>query len=316
VWVDVTEVVDFRHEVGQVVLSGIQAGSDASPRGVIVALHGSGYTSRYWDGPHDPESSLLRLGAGLGFRVLAVDRPGYGASTSIPTEQKSIEAQAGVLGQFIREVNSRWAPVPVFLIGHSLGSLLAVRIAAREAAGHVSAIDVAGLPYEWRPDIRDAVQAHLEAGRSMLGSAKSRAQIYFGPPSTYDLHGLAAVERSFASRIPGIEMRDSLDSPAMLSRLGPMIKVPVQCTVAEHEQCVVGGDAAVDGNRRLFTASPLVVAHRQVRAGHNVSLHRIGRAYHLRALAFFEEVIASEIPFTLAVDALGSVAMDADEIPH
>lgn len=31
----------------------------------------------------------------------------------------------------------------------------------------------------------------------------------------------------------------------------------------------------------------------QVASGHNISLHLVARAYHLRAIAFFDEVLAT-----------------------
>jgi hypothetical protein len=91
-------------------------------------------------------------------------------------------------------------------------------------------------------------------------------------------------------------MSDSLASPRMLRQLAPDVRVPVQCTVAEFEGSIAAGPTAVERDRRLFSASPRAVAHWQPGSGHNVSLHRVGRAYHLRALAFFEDVAASREP--------------------
>lgn len=42
---------------------------------LVVAVHGGGYTSAYFD---VPGYSLLDRAAGLGVPVIAVDRPGYG----------------------------------------------------------------------------------------------------------------------------------------------------------------------------------------------------------------------------------------------
>jgi pimeloyl-ACP methyl ester carboxylesterase len=280
-----------QYEVGPVVLSGIEAGPVCSPRGVVVALHGSGYVSRYWDCPHNPANSLLRLGDGLGYRVVAIDRPGYGASRTIASEQNSLDAQAAVLSELIAGLRTESALVPVFLIGHSLGSLLAVRLAAREAAAHVAAIDVMGLPVQWRDDVRQAAELSLDGAASRLSSPDSRLAMYFGPPGTYDPRVLE-MERDFSERIPRREMSDILDSPRMLREMAPDVRVPVQCTVAEFDGSIAAGPDAVARDRELFAGSPRAVAHWQRGAGHNVSLHWVGRAYHLRALAFFEEVAA------------------------
>ena len=61
------------YQAGPMVLSGLESGPQRCPRAVVVALHGSGYTGRYWDAPHDSSSSLLHLGAELGYRVIAID---------------------------------------------------------------------------------------------------------------------------------------------------------------------------------------------------------------------------------------------------
>ncbi|MEV5651996.1 alpha/beta fold hydrolase [Nocardia sp. NPDC052254] len=52
----------------------------ADPRAVLLVLHGGATTARYFDCPGHPDLSLMRPAASLGCTVLAVDRPGYGAS--------------------------------------------------------------------------------------------------------------------------------------------------------------------------------------------------------------------------------------------
>lgn len=54
------------------------------PRAVVVALHGGATTSAYFDCPGHPELSLLHAGVAAGFTVVALDRPGYGASAPYP----------------------------------------------------------------------------------------------------------------------------------------------------------------------------------------------------------------------------------------
>jgi len=281
-------------------LSGIEAGPLDGGRGVVLALHGSGYSGRYWDANADPDNSLLRLGARLGFCVVAIDRLGYGrtgelADTALP----SLDNQARLLGAVIRGLRARCPGVPLFLIGHSLGSLLAVRLAAREGAGEVAGLDLAGLPVTWRPELQASVAAGADRFGAELRKVRARAALFFGPPATYDE---AMLTPEFAQRVPRVEITDSLTSPDLLRELAPDVRVPVQCTVAEFEGALLAGRDAVDRDIALFTAAPRTVSRWQPGAGHNVSLHRIARAYHLRALAFFDEVIAMN-----AIDAAGQV---------
>lgn len=60
-------------------ITGRRARADG-PSGLVVALHGGGYDARYWHASDEHQASLLRLGAALGFEVVAVDRPGNRAS--------------------------------------------------------------------------------------------------------------------------------------------------------------------------------------------------------------------------------------------
>ncbi|MEU6539132.1 hypothetical protein [Streptomyces sp. NPDC047000] len=69
---------------GAVGVDGISLSFRASrvrqPRAVVLALHGGGTDSAHFDCPGHPRLSLLRTGAALGRTVIALDRPGYGAS--------------------------------------------------------------------------------------------------------------------------------------------------------------------------------------------------------------------------------------------
>src|SRR5260370_6589521 len=142
------------YRVGPVELSGLECGPAGVLRGVVIALHGSGYLSRYWDYPADPAASLLRQGRALGYRVIAVDRPGYGRSCAADADTACLESQARILAELIAQVRRESRPAPVFLVGHSLGSLLAVRLPAREAAANVPGLGVTAPPRRPRPDNR------------------------------------------------------------------------------------------------------------------------------------------------------------------
>ncbi len=64
-------------------MSGVIAEAD-NPKAVLLAIHGGGTSAVYFDCPGHPELSLLRLGATLGFTVVAIDRPGHGSSAAYP----------------------------------------------------------------------------------------------------------------------------------------------------------------------------------------------------------------------------------------
>jgi pimeloyl-ACP methyl ester carboxylesterase len=276
-------------------LSAVEAGPPDGGRGIVVALHGSGYTGQYWDarpgGGTGSGNSLLRLGARLGYRVVALDRPGYGRTAELADgAAASLDSQAALLSAALAAVRSTADGVPIFVMGHSLGSLIAVRLAVGEAAGLISALDLVALPVAWRPELRAIVAANADAFRVGLRDAELRARLFFGPPHTYDAAMLAP---RFSHRVPRLETTESLASAELLAGLAPRVRVPVQCTVAEFDQVLVAEPTTADQNAALFSSSPRAVGRWQPDSGHNVSLHRVGRAYHLRAFAFFDEVTAS-----------------------
>lgn len=281
---------DCRFDVGEITLSGIESQPKTAARGLIVAIHGAGYTSRYWDSPHAPGDSLLRMGSDLGFRVIAIDRPGYGASRGAPDRELSLDGQVATLARFLAEIGEL-SKVPIFLIGHSLGSLIAVQLAADDRSNVIAGLDVMGLPFQWRSDVRAAVEAWVRGEMGIFAVEEARRSLYFGPAGTYDPRVLQ-FEASFSQRVPKPELAESLESSFRLDQFALGVRVPVQYTVAQFESSITGGVQALNKGASMFKNSPRVVTHLQLGTGHNISLHRVGRAYHMRALAFFDEVLA------------------------
>src|SRR6516225_4087015 len=78
-------------------LSGTDARPAGAPRATIVALHGGGYSADYWNHPLDPAASLLTLGLALGYRVVAIDRPGYGASHGLVRDSVRADRQTEIV---------------------------------------------------------------------------------------------------------------------------------------------------------------------------------------------------------------------------
>lgn len=86
-------------------LSGRIAEPDDTPRALIVALHGGTYSSRYYDLGGASRSSAVRNYASLGYRVVAVDRPGYGATSGAAPERCGFDAQAEELGRTLDAIH-------------------------------------------------------------------------------------------------------------------------------------------------------------------------------------------------------------------
>jgi pimeloyl-ACP methyl ester carboxylesterase len=270
-------------QAGPVVLSALEQRPPARPRGTLLALHGGALPARYFDAPTDPGASLLTLGAQLGWRVLAVDRPGYGRSQELVTKGVSADLQAGWFAELIDQLAG-----PVVLVCHSLGALIGLRVATL-VGSRIAGIAVAGVPARYTAEQGGDLRG-LDCSGDVIGSAPaSYAGLpAFGPRGTYDPAVLTAV-RSMLSPVPTAEFLAARDAPEQMATVTAGVTVPVLWTFASHEgthspESVV--EPLLDG---WFAASPHVERHHQADSGHNVSLHHIARAYHLRVLSFAEQ---------------------------
>jgi len=272
-------------------LSGLLCRPDSTPRGLIVALPGGGVSAGYWDSPSRPQRSLLRLGARLGFSVLALDRPGYGASRDHDPARLDLASQSEYLFDAIQSWRARErCGESTFLIGHSVGGILALMMAAHERASMLSAVDVLGVPFRYPATAAAAAVASLPAagGRVPLVTRDTRRWLLFGPEGTYD-EAAFEYDCTCGRPVPELEYRDGLAAPAIWPDVLPAIRIPVQITAAEFECMQATGVELLDEVRALLRNSPHVITHLQRASGHNASQHHIARAYHLRAVAFFEE---------------------------
>jgi pimeloyl-ACP methyl ester carboxylesterase len=265
--------------------------SRAPPRALEVALHGGGSSAGYWDGPA-PGQSFVRLAVELGFAVLAVDRPGYGASRDVDPAMLRISHQVEIL---FDAINSWSAKVgfqgPVCLIGHSVGGIAALMMAANVRGRALAAVDVMGVPFRYPPGGGEA-RALLKTGEQAPEPADNlQRRLLFGPDGSFPPEAIAH-HRSCARPIPLAELEDGLAAPAIWGQVLPQIAVPVQFTLAEFETMQCTGWDVLHEVRALLRRSPAVRVELLLGSGHNASLHHGARAYHLRALAFFEERIS------------------------
>ncbi|WP_181782774.1 alpha/beta hydrolase, partial [Pseudonocardia pini] len=98
---------------------------------LLVTLHGGTYTSAYFAVAGSTGGSFLDVAARNGFAVLTVDRPGYGDSDPLPEEENTFARQAEVLDAAITELLPQTPAGEVVLVGHSIGGMTALEIAAR-----------------------------------------------------------------------------------------------------------------------------------------------------------------------------------------
>ncbi|MGW6242346.1 MULTISPECIES: alpha/beta hydrolase [unclassified Streptomyces] len=270
-------------DAGGVPLSGLIAEPDgaAEPRSVIVAIHGRGMCADYFNGLTDPADSLLRLGARLGHTVLALDRPGYGASAGPLPDGQPLGEQATTLNRALADfARDRPTGSGFFVVAHSDGGKVALHMAAQDAGSALIGLDVNGCGWRYAPEAR-----HFP---DTLGGGASR--LNWGPLHLY-APGTFRASRSLLRAVPAREAAQTATWPVQYPRLAGHITSPVRLTFAEHELWWELHDEALTAMTGLLTAAPLVAVERLSGAGHNISIGRAARTYHLRALAFLEECL-------------------------
>jgi len=280
-----------------IALSGLSVKpADRPAKGLILALHGGSYSAGYWNYADVRGSSLMALAASLGFAVLAVDRPGYGASHDFDPTRLGLDSQV----EFFFDAIEAWSREndfngPVFVIGHSIGGILTLLMAAHARGSRLSGVDVLGVPFKF-PETEAGAEVN---SWSMTGThvpfpdEKARKWLMYGPESTYDAKAFA-YDSTLPRPMPVAEYRDALAMPSAWANVLPRIRLPVQFTLAEFEVMQATGWSTLRDVEALLHNSANAAVRLQKASGHNASDHRIARAYHMRAIAFFEECLALE----------------------
>lgn len=285
---------DVRWTTGSVTLSGRVAAASGSPRATVLAIHGGIVQSWYWDNPIDPGASLLRLGSLLGFRVVAVDRPGYGAASGISGDQQTVRAQAALLNELAARLSGEGdAGAGVFLLGHSLSALVTLEMAASEPSYPLLGVAVGSTPTRHSDFESEGLAGRRFEGTHLpLLSREALRESFYGPDGTYDPEALdLLLDRQAPVPLP--EFRDLQNWPSSFPAVAARITAPVQYVIAQRESSTIGGPAALLEAPERFSRSRHIEAWQQDFSGHVISLHHVARSYHLRVFAFFEECLAT-----------------------
>ncbi|MEU8693139.1 alpha/beta hydrolase [Streptomyces sp. NPDC048665] len=253
------------------------------PRAVVVAVHGGGMRAGYFDSRARPGLSLLSLGAGLGYTVLSVDRPGYGSSAPhLPRGQHLAEQAATLHDGLAHFAATHDTGAGIFLVAHSNGGKLALAAAAEERGRGLIGLDISGL------GSRLAVRTDQLPGRHGHGDWRRHwGSLRLYPPDAF------RQGRHLVSPVPELEAHEGPLWPGMYPRIARRVRVPVRFTFAEQEQWWLFDDDALAALRRPLAAPTTVIAH-QPDAGHNLSLGWAARTYHLKALGFLEDCLLAK----------------------
>ena len=285
--------------VDGVPMSGLVAEA-AEPRAVVIAFHGGASTSAYFDCPGHPRLSLLRTAPELGFTLVALDRPGYGASAPYPDAmQRPGQRVALAYGAVDRMLGSNPRGAGLFVLAHSAGCELAVRMTADERAeqSEVLGLELAGTGLQYADSANEILKTATATQRPV-----GLRELLWQPAHLYPPEVLSGITNSSTGALYEATMVKDWprqDFPALAAQ----VRVPVQFSFAEHERVWKSDPEALAEIAAMFTAAPRFVVNEQVGAGHNLSLSVSAAAYHLRVLSFVEDCVVARECATTKLEA-------------
>jgi pimeloyl-ACP methyl ester carboxylesterase len=210
----------------------------------IVFLHGAGMDHSVW-------ALLARSFAHHGHGVLAPDLPGHGRSDGAPLP--SIAALANWTAALMNASGVKTARI----VGHSMGSLVALEMAAR----HPGKVDGLGLiaaaaPMRVSDDLLNAAKANDRAAIDMISIWGEGYRATLGGSLTPGLWMLGGAERLLERSAPGVIYADLAACNAYHDALAAAAKVTVPSIVIQGSRDVMtpakGGKAiaaAIPGGR-------------------------------------------------------------------
>jgi pimeloyl-ACP methyl ester carboxylesterase len=261
------------------------------PRAVIVAIHGGGTSALYFDCPGHPSLSLLRTGAAAGFTVIALDRPGYGSSAPYPEAMTRPEQRIRLgYGAVDRILGQGPRGAGLFLMGHSGGCELAMRMAADERGTDLLGIELAGTGRHYHPATREMLKTATRDRRPT-----GLYEVLWHPERLYPPEVLNGA--TISPSAPAYEDQMVSDwARQTFPALAPAVRVPVHFSIAEHEKVWQTDSSALAEIAAMFCGAPRFVVHSQPEAGHNISLGHTAADYHATVLSFVQECLAARSP--------------------
>lgn len=242
----------------------------------LLLLHGTGASTHSW---RDLAPLLAQR-----FRVVALDFPGHGFTTSRGAHTQSLPGMTRAVAALLATLDVS----PVIVIGHSAGAAVAARLALDEAIApqRLIALNGALTPFEGVagrlfPGLAKALFLNPFTPRYFAWSADRAAvkRLLDGTGSTLDARGLAFYERLMRnpSHVNGaLSMMAHWDLHA-LNRDLPNLRQPIDFVVAENDRTVPPG-----GARRLAAQLPQSQVH---------SVPGLGHLAHEEAPALFARLI-------------------------
>jgi pimeloyl-ACP methyl ester carboxylesterase len=251
---------------------------------LVVAIHGGTYDSAYFD---VPGFSLLDRAEANAIPIIALDRPGYGATPLLSRAETTLVGQARFLAAMLENI---WrlhgdGRAGVVVIAHSIGAAISSIMASGPVGFPLIGLAVSGLGMRTPPEHRPMWESLPDLDHVDVPNAV-KDEVMFGPEGSFD-GAVPAATHSTNRPTPKVELVDIVSSwqdiaPAVLAG----ISVPVHYRQGEFDRLWINGAAEVADFERALTGAPSVDARMEIGMGHCLDFHRIGGAFQLEQLAF------------------------------
>ncbi|WP_146259074.1 alpha/beta fold hydrolase [Streptomyces tateyamensis] len=214
-------------------------------------MAGATYDRAYWMLPSAPgRPSYVSWMAGHGGSTLTIDRPGTGESSRPPADLLTMANEAGVLHQVVAEARTELHFRRVVLVGHSVGSSLALLEAA--TFHDVDGVIASGFLHTYGPKLGTLFSDMQPASQDPQFAAGTEPAGYLSTlPGTRSDFFYAAADSS-----PAVVGWDELTKSTMTTgeeqtipaaadpAISRSVGVPVMISVGEYDQLFCGGPFA------------------------------------------------------------------------
>lgn len=201
----------------------------------VALLHGVGAGKSIWDNVSAPGLGTAAVLAQAGYRVIALDLPGYGDS---PLPEGLSTA---MMAQRVSGTLSALGARPAVLLGHSMGGMVAQELWAQDAAAVQGLVLVCTSAAFGKADgawqqafLRDRL-APLDAGLGMPALARKLVAGMVSPQAAPEATEQAA---GVMALVPQATYRAALQAIVSFDRREtlPSIAVPTLCLAGEHDR--------------------------------------------------------------------------------
>jgi pimeloyl-ACP methyl ester carboxylesterase len=250
---------------------------------VDVLVPGATYDRRYWDWPTNrARYSVVRRALAAGRATLALDRIGSGTSSYPAGSDVTMAADAHTVHQVISWLRANRPVHRVTLVGHSLGSGVAVTEAATYQ--DVDRLVLTGMLHSLGSGLAQAQRSFVPtsvpggADGYLTTTPRARAALFFSASAEASVVAYDEARKGAVSATEFADYGTMVLPPA--DNLSRLVRAPVLLVAGQQDVLLCGGTldctdaSAVRANEvAYFPQAPSVTTLTVPRTGHDLALH-------------------------------------------